>query len=128
MPWEKKFECSPEIFIPECDYYPLDPAHSPWPLPGVARCDGIAMIYTSLLQLPDTSSGVLPLFPEDCPQTPHNPAVKRTKHTGTLRDAVVIPPSTQVLVQVEYNLRKLRISLSRLLSGTRVARWLKSLS
>ena len=101
MTWEKKFEHSPEIVVRKGNYHPLDPTHPPRSFPGITRQNRTAMIYTPLFQLTNSGSRVFPLFPEDCPQTPHNPAVERTKHTCTLRDAVVIPPATKVLVQVE---------------------------
>ncbi len=66
---------SAEIRIRECNYHPLDLTHSPGPFPGVARCDCQTMEYASFLQLTDSGPWVLPLFPEKCPETPHNPAV-----------------------------------------------------
>ncbi len=73
--WEIETECSSEIRIRQCNYHPLDLAHSPVTYTGVTRCDCLTMKYASFLQLTDAGSGVLPLFSENCPKTPYNPAV-----------------------------------------------------
>lgn len=102
--WEKEPEYSAEIGIRHGDYHPLDLAHPPRALPGIAGGDRVAVRNTALLQFPDAGSRVLPLLPEDGPKTAPDPIMERTEAVGTLRDPIVVPPAAQILVKFEDNL------------------------
>ena len=94
-----------KIIIRQSDNYPLDSTHPPATLPSISACHRIVMRDAELLQIADTSTGILPLFPDHCSEPPEYPAVKRTEHTAGFSELKVVPPSTGILIHRIGDLR-----------------------
>jgi hypothetical protein len=90
-----------EIRIWQSNYHPFNLTHPPHAFAGVTDIYSQAVGYPPLLQLSDSSTRILPLFPKNRPQTPHYPAMRRTEPIGALGEAVIIPPPPEILVQIE---------------------------
>jgi len=54
--------------------HPLDSAHAPMLLAGTPTCDSISVGYPKVKQVSDFDSGILPLLPENAPQSSDYPA------------------------------------------------------
>ncbi len=101
---EKAFQISTKIRIRQRNYHPLDLAHPLHTLAGIAGTYRQPMRNPLFSQFPDPGGRILPLFPENSTQSPHDPTMKRSESAGTPRETVIIPPAPEVLVQMVDNL------------------------
>ena len=69
-------------------------------LAGIPASNRISKRYASFKQVTDFSSGIFPLLPDNTSQAPDDPAVQGLEYVPCFSQAVIVPPSSEVHIQL----------------------------
>ena len=87
-----------------CYGHPFDLAHTPVFLAGVSAGNGVFMVDTELFKVSNLSAGILPLLPDKATKSPDNPGFQRLQDVSGFGQAEIIPPSSEIRIQLFDNL------------------------
>jgi hypothetical protein len=88
----------------QCHGYPFDFAHAPVFLAGIATSDSVPIIDTEPFEVSNFGSRILPLLPDKATKSPDDPSLQGFEGVSCFDQAEVVPPSSQVHIQLFDNL------------------------